>query len=81
MRVQDAPDITVGNETGYFMRFCEFDFIQALAQLRLDELQTERGVNLFLLSRYNFATDVQALFIQGHSVLNREFAQLLYVLL
>jgi hypothetical protein len=62
VRVQDAPDIAIGDKSRNAVGFGEFDFLATLPQLRFNELQTECGVNLLFLSSDNLPAGVPSPF-------------------
>src|SRR3954447_12185293 len=80
MGMENAADIGIRYQTREAIFLCQLDFAHSFAQLRLDELKPQRGVNLRLLSRDNLPTDMQAPLIEGHPLLERQFAELLDVL-
>jgi hypothetical protein len=53
MRMQDALYVGIGYETREPIVLCQCDLATSFPQLRLDELQTESGVNLLLLPSNN----------------------------
>src|SRR4051794_6390561 len=77
--MENAADVGIRYQIRQAVFLCQLDFTKSFAQFRLDELKTQRGVNLRLLSRDNPSTDMQAPLIERHPLLDREFAQLLDV--
>src|SRR3954447_23171245 len=69
--MENAADVGIRYQMREAVFLCQLDFANSFAQLRLDELKTERCVNLRLLSRNHLAADMQAPLIERHPLLDR----------
>src|SRR3954453_19055095 len=81
VRMKNAANVGITYETRELVRSRKYDLTKTFPQFRLDELQTQGGVNFLLFPSNDFPAGVQACLIKRHLFLGCQFAQLWDVLL